>query len=119
MSDFYFESFIDIVNETRFGQPTANFSEKVFQSMQYMRPFIVVAPPKTLEYIRSLGFKTFNEFWDESYDEEKDHGERLAKLFALMDTLFAMSNDEQRNLYEKLVPILEHNLSVYENFIGR
>lgn len=119
LSDFYFESFVDIVNETRFGQPTANFSEKVFQSIQYMRPFIVVGPPKTLEYIRSLGFKTFSDFWDESYDNETDHGERLAKLFALMDTIFEMSNEEQRNLYDNMVSVLEHNLRAYQTFIGQ
>ena len=119
LSDFYFESFIDVVNETRFGQPTANFSEKVFQSIQYMTPFIVVAPPKTLEYIKSFGFKTFDEFWDESYDNEYDHGERLAKLFKLMDQLFSMSNEEQRNLYEQMIPVLEHNLNTYKKFIER
>jgi hypothetical protein len=119
LSDFYFESFIDIVNETRFAQPTANFSEKVFQSIQYMTPFILVAPPKTLEYVRSMGFKTFNEFWDESYDDELDHGERLAKIFKLIDKLFAMSNQEQRDLYDELVPILEHNLRTYQKFIER
>lgn len=117
LSDFYFESFIDIVNETRFAQPTANFSEKVFQSIQYMTPFIVVAPAKTLEYVRSFGFKTFNDFWDESYDDEADHGERLAKIFKLIDKLFAMSNQEQRDLYDELVPILEHNLRTYQKFI--
>jgi hypothetical protein len=66
-----------------------------------------------------MGFKTFNEFWDESYDDELDHGERLAKIFKLIDTLFAMSNQEQRDLYDELVPILEHNLQTYQKFIER
>lgn len=117
LSDHYFEAFVDIVNETRFAQPTANFSEKVFQPMQYLRPFVVVAPPKTLEYIRSMGFKTFNDFWDESYDNELDHGERLAKIFDLIDHILAMSNEEQRQLYEQMIPVLTHNLNRYKEII--
>ena len=117
LSNYYFESFVDIINETRYAQPTANYSEKVYQAMQYLRPFILVGPPKTLEYIRSMGFKTFNEFWDESYDDELDHGERLAKIFTLINDIFAMTNAEQRELYEKMVPVLEHNLNRYKELV--
>lgn len=113
LSDFYFESFIDIVNETRFAQPTANLSEKVFQPMQYFRPFVLVAPPKSLEYLKSMGYKTFSDFWDESYDDELDHGKRLAKIFELLNRLFAMTNEEQRSLYEKMIPVLKHNFDKF------
>lgn len=118
LSNYYFESFIDIINETRFAQPTANYSEKVYQAVQYMRPFIVVGPPKTLEYIRSMGFKTFNEFFDESYDDEFDHGERLAKIFTLINQLFGMTNIEQRELYDKMTSVLVHNLNRYKELIS-
>ena len=114
LADHYFQVFVDIVNETRFAQPTANFSEKVLQPMQYLKPFILVAPPKTLEYLRSMGFKTFNEFWDESYDDELDHGERLAKIFTLINNVFSMTNEEQRHMYEQMLPTLLHNLNRYK-----
>ncbi len=117
LADYYFDVFIDIINETRFAQPTANYSEKTYQAIQYMKPFILVAPPKTLEYLRSKGFKTFNEFWDESYDDEFDHGERLAKIFTLIDTLFAMPNEKQRELYEQMIPTLIHNLNRYKELV--
>lgn len=117
LSSYYFEAFVDIINETRYAQPTANYSEKVYQAMQYLRPFIVVGPPKTLEYIRSMGFKTFNEFWDESYDDELDHGERLAKIFTLINDIFAMPNTKQRELYEQMIPVLQHNLNRYKELV--
>lgn len=114
LSDFYFESFLDIVSETRFAQPTANISEKAFQPMQYFRPFVLLAPPKSLEYLRSLGFETFGSFWDESYDDELDHGERLAKIFRLIDSITIMTDDELRELYNKMTPILVHNFNRYK-----
>lgn len=117
LSNYYFDAFIDIINETRYAQPTANISEKTFQAMQYLRPFILVAPPKSLEELHSLGFKTFSEFWDESYDDELDHGERLAKIFTLINQLFSMTNQEQRELYLKMVPILTHNLNRFKALV--
>lgn len=117
LSNYYSEVFVDIINETRYAQPTANFSEKVFQAIQYMKPFIVVGPPKTLEYIRSMGYKTFNEFWDESYDLELDHGERLAKIFDLINQIFSMTNDQQKELYVQMLPTIEHNLKLYKEMV--
>lgn len=119
LSNVYVNSFVDIVNETRFAQPTANFSEKIFQAMQYQKPFIVVGPPKTLEYIRSLGFKTFDKFWDESYDDELDHGERLAKIFDLLEKLLNTPVPELRVLYDEMHSTVAYNLNHYKEFIKK
>jgi hypothetical protein len=109
LQNFYQEIFVDVITETRFAQPTANFSEKVFQAMQYFRPFILVAPPFTLEYVRSLGFKTFSDFWDESYDTETNHGQRLIKIFKLIDTIEQMGFEDIKQMYQDMLPIIEHN----------
>jgi hypothetical protein len=114
LSDYYSDIFVDIVNETRFAQPTGNFSEKVFQSMQYLKPFILVAPPKTLEYVKTFGYRTFDEFWDESYDNEMDHGERMAKIFEVIEYINNKTIDELREIYVQMIPILEHNLKIFK-----
>jgi hypothetical protein len=118
LSAAYVNSFVDIINETRFAQPTANFSEKVFQAIQYKKPFIVVGPPKTLEYIRSLGFKTFNDFWDENYDLELHHGERLAKIFDLLEQILNTPLEDLRSMYEEMRSTVEYNLEKYKEFIN-
>jgi hypothetical protein len=78
----------------------------------------LVAPPKTLAYLRSNGFKTFSDFWDESYDDELDHGERLAKIFTLIDEIFSIPNEKQRELYEQMNHILVHNLNRYKELVS-
>lgn len=105
----YSECFVAIVNESRFAQPTANFSEKVLNAMRAFRPFILVGPPKTLEYIKKMGFKTFNDFWDESYDQELNHEQRLLKIFKLIDTIDQMTLEECRRMLEQMKPILTYN----------
>lgn len=116
LSAVYANSFVDVITETRFAQPTANFSEKVFQAMQYQKPFIVVGPPKTLEYIRSLGFKTFNDYWDESYDDELHHGERLAKIFDILEKIINTPTDELREMYDNMRTTVKHNLDLFKEF---
>lgn len=112
--EFYSKTFCDIVTESRFAQPTANVSEKVFMSMHYLRPFILIAPPKSLTYLKTLGFKTFSEFWDESYDDEYNHENRLIKIFKVIDLLSELTIVSKASAYKKIFPILEHNVSVLQ-----
>lgn len=109
---FFQDSFCAIVTESRFAQPTGDFSEKTYLPINFKKPFILVAPPKTLEYIKSQGFKTFDEFWDESYDNECNHGKRLLKIFRVIDTIYNMSNSELLQLQSDIKPIVEHNFKI-------
>lgn len=115
---FYRDIFCDIVNETRFAQPTANYSEKTYQPMFYKRPFLLVAPPYTLKYLKEQGFKTFSDFWDESYDSTENHEKRLFKIFEVIDYIDAKSIEELQIIYNSMIPILEHNYNlVKEKFL--
>jgi len=105
----YLDVFCDVVTESRFAQPTANFSEKVFHPIWYKKPFILVAPPHTLRYLKEEGYKTFNEFWDESYDKCENHSERLMKIFDLIDYIDSKSIDELHEIYGQMMSILKHN----------
>jgi len=112
LESFYDRSFCDVVNETRFAQHTGNFSEKLFQSVRYKTPFILVAPPRTLEYAQNYGFKTFENFWDEGYDRCDNHEQRLIKIFQLIKFIGSLSLNDCKNLYKDMEPILEHNYNI-------
>ena len=109
IENYYKETFCDVITETRFAQPTPNYSEKIFQPMFYKRPFIIVGAPKTLMLIRQQGFKTFHDFWDESYDVSECHQNRLLMIFKLIDKINNMSLEECREMYYKMEGILEYN----------
>jgi hypothetical protein len=113
LANFYRDIFVDIVTETRFAQSCANYSEKVLQPMQYMKPFILLAPPHTLKYLKESGYQTFSDFWDESYDETEDHGERLRKILELIKSILDKPIEELRNVYQQMLPVLEHNRKLY------
>jgi hypothetical protein len=108
----YKECFCAVINETRFAQPFGYFSEKTTVAMEAKLPVIVVAPPKTLEYLKTFGFKTFSRWWDESYDLEEDHEKRLIKIFDLIDFINRKSIEELEIMYKEMEEILEHNASI-------
>jgi hypothetical protein len=114
---FYRGSFCDIVTESRFAQPTANYSEKLYHAIKHYTPFVLVAPPKTLEYAKSNGFLTFDKYWDESYDDCVDHEKRLVKIFEVIDYIDNLSMRELEKIKKDMSPILIKNRKTLEDIV--
>lgn len=113
LGNIYKDIFVDIVTETRFAQPCANYSEKVLQPIQYMKPFILLAPPHALKYLKESGYQTFEQFWDESYDQIEDHGERLRKILELVKFILDKPIEELHTMYQQMMPVIEHNRQTF------
>lgn len=112
ISDIYSKAFVAVVNESRFAQPTGNYSEKVIQAIMHKLPFIIVAPPFTLKYMREQGFKTFSDYWDESYDEITCHSDRMARILQLIDQINSKSIEELEEMKEKMQGIVKYNYTL-------
>lgn len=119
LQPFYREAFIDVLCESRYAQPTANISEKTTQAIQYRTPFLLLAPPHTLEYIRDLGFKTFDKWWDESYDQEEDHYLRMRAVYAIIKDLSNKSHDELYEMYMEMQDVLNYNVDRLLSYLGK
>jgi len=114
----YRESFCAIVNETRFAAPTGNISEKVFFAISFRTPFVLVACPNSLEYLKKLGFKSFDFLWDESYDKEQNHSKRLEKIFKIIDQINSYSIEELNQIYfsYEVQAVVSYNRRLLEKF---
>lgn len=117
LENIYNDVFCDVVTESRYAQPTANYSEKVYQPMWYKKPYILVAPPYTLTELKKQGFKTFSDFWDESYDSEENHEQRMFKIFEVIDFINNKSIEDLRIMYESMKPILSHNYNLLKQIL--
>ena len=53
-------------------KPQMMFSEKTFSACANLHMFVVAGPYLGLEWLRSRGFETFGDLWDESYDTITD-----------------------------------------------
>jgi len=112
---FYKEAFCAVVNETRFAQPLANYSEKTLAPISSGIPFILVAPPYTLKLLKSHGYKTFSEWWDESYDLEENASKRLDIIFSVIDYINNLSQEEVITMYKEMKEVLKFNQSVFDS----
>jgi hypothetical protein len=110
----YSKCFCSVVTETKFSHPVSTFSEKTINAIHRFRPFILVAPPHTLEYLKTYGFKTFSDYWDESYDQEENHEKRLIKIFKTIDYIDQLPITSLKRLYDNMLPILEYNFKLLQ-----
>ena len=104
-----FDSFVAVVNETVCFQPTTIITEKTLNPMYSMMPFIMVSAPFTLEYLHRLGFKTFGDWWDESYDIETDHEKRILTIFNVIEYINNKSIEELSEIYREMADVLAWN----------
>ena len=69
----------------------------------------MVSKQGTLKYLKEIGFKTFGDFWDESYDDEEDNEIRMKKIAKLVKELAEKTDEEWLELYKKMKPVLLYN----------
>jgi hypothetical protein len=107
--------FLDIAAETVFDYPYPYLSEKTFRSLWQLQPFVIVGAANSLTYLKNIGFKTFDAWWDESYDQLQDPIARLKACFGIIDTVSKWSLSQCQDVYNQMLHVLEHNRRHYEN----
>lgn len=104
--DIYNQTAFTLVCESQCENQFSFFTEKVIKPMLAKRIFLVCSGYHYLHNLKKLGFKTFDELVDESYDHTWDLESRIKKITKEMERL---SNLDQHDLYVRAQPILEHN----------
>lgn len=107
--DACMDSLIYVATETVFFGRRLHITEKTFKPIATGMPFVLVAPAGSLEYMRSYGFKTFADIWDETYDHETDDITRLIKTATLVSDIQNCSHQERQQIWRHCLPVVEHN----------
>ena len=100
---------IEVVLETLFDDNRLHLTEKSLRPIACGQPFILAATHNSLEYLRSYGFRTFGNIWDESYDTERSPKKRLEMIVGLMKEISSWSNDIKKEKMLQAQLIVEHN----------
>ena len=109
------DAFWHIVTETVFYYDKLHLTEKIFKPIVSKQPFMLLAAPGNLAYLKSYGFKTFDSVIDESYDTIKDNDARIDSVVAQMKWYCNLSQEEKSRVIERLAPIVEYN---FQHFYG-
>ena len=113
--DQLMESFVFVVTETCYWQNKTHLTEKIFKPIVLRMPFLLLGCVNNLEYLRSYGFKTFNDFWDESYDTMADPILRMQSVTTILTELSNLSKEKLQSILVEMEPILEHNYQLFNN----
>ncbi len=121
--DHFNDTYFSVINETLFYKDTYKYqslvdisptdsvflSEKIFKPLACKHPFIVIGVDRTLEYLKKYGYKTFDQWIDESYDQEPDDDRRMDMCVAEIERLTNLTDDEWCTMIKEMIPILQHN----------
>ena len=105
---WYNDTCFSLVAETEVDSSDYIFvTEKTFKPIAYRHPLLLWAQPGTLTRLHDLGFETFENLFDESYDSVLDNDVR-------MDIILKNVADYEKIPYSKLtLDKLEHNHHLY------
>jgi hypothetical protein len=84
-------------------------SEKTYKAL-ICQPFIHLGSYGVLKYMKSMGYQTFPELFDESYDDIINHTDRLLAVVESIEKVCKMDESEFHNIYcESIIPKVIHN----------
>jgi hypothetical protein len=104
-------SLVQVVTETDFYKDKLHLTEKVFKPIVSGQPFLLLAGRGNLSYLRQYGFQTFSDYWDESYDDLTDPGDRVGAVVTQLEQLASLSHQQQQSMRRDMQHIIEHNFN--------
>ena len=109
------DAFWQVVTETVFYYNKLHLTEKIFKPIANKQPFMLLAAPGNLAYLKSYGFKTFDSVIDESYDLIQDHDARTEAVVRQLCWYCNLTPDEKAGIIQQLEPIIDYN---FHHFYG-
>ena len=108
------ESLLYLVTETVATGRRHHLTEKTFKPIAMGMPFMIVGTQGSLRYLRSYGFRTFGDLWDESYDDEPDDHKRIEKIAQVLKQLEGLEEHRQ-DIFDSAWDIIQHNWNHFYN----
>ena len=128
--DEFKTSFVNIVTESctsmnkvthyeegGFDEYSMFITEKTEKCFSAGLPFIIVSTPYFLKELKKLGFKTFDKWWDESYDLEENYRKRVKMIVNVIEDINKKPYQELVKMYNEMIPTLKHNQTRNNSFV--
>ena len=102
------DTFFSVISEAQYEdtQRTIFLSEKIFKVMMCSHPFMVLGNKHSLKELKKLGYKTFDKWIDESYDEMNDC-ERFEKIIDNLKKI--VSIEDKISWFKEMEDVIKHN----------
>ena len=105
-------TYLDIIGEFNCSDQKVFLTEKISRSIVLGKPFILIGDKQSLQELRSMGFRTFDKFWDESYDEMDTSKQRIDSALNTLDWI-RNNVDISQGYNNDMIEVLEYNRKHY------
>jgi len=113
---FLQKSFVYLITETACEYPYPYFTEKTWKAMINGCPFLMINAPGSLAKLHEYGFKTFNDWWNEGYDNIPLAANRIEAVIKILNDLSALSLNELQDLKNSMENIIDFNYNHLQTF---
>jgi hypothetical protein len=110
--NYYRHIFVDIVAETNVVGNSFLSTEKLWRCILSKRPFIMIAGKNHLYNLHKLGFDTFYDWWDESYDGTENQT-RIKLIENQINEIATWSLEKVESTLREMQQKLNHNYDVF------
>jgi hypothetical protein len=107
--DAYDDTWFTVTTETGMGPNLNRITEKTPKPFLNFHPSLIFGGVGALALARELGFRTFSNWFDESYDLVKDRHDRFDCVYAELVRLSAMTDAEWLAMEIEMRPLLIEN----------
>ena len=110
----YEKTFVSVVTETLTIPNTLFFSEKMWKPIMVGHPFLLLGNQHSLRYLKDLGYKTFDKWFNEDYDSSFDSDTRSRMITNELKRLSDKSIDELQAMRLEMKEVCEFNQKRYK-----
>lgn len=110
----YEKTLISMVTETLVDEGTLFISEKIWKPIMVGHPFIVFGNLGTLKFLKSMGYRTFDKWISEEYDNEPDSGKRCNMITDELVKLSTKTVEELKLIRDEMNEVCDHNQKWYK-----
>lgn len=108
-NEFARSSLFHLVTETNYFEQKLHLTEKIFKPIVTRRPFILVGAAGNLAYLKNYGFRTFDKWINEDYDNVSDNDLRLQMIVKELKKLSCLNQNDLKELYHDMKETLDYN----------
>lgn len=112
----YHKFCVEIICETYTRGVTFFPTEKTVRPIMAVKPFLVYGPQNYLKNLRSLGFKTYHDYWDESYDQYEGPA-RWQAMKAVINNLSNLNILDRVKMLERSKEVANYNRTHLKSFL--
>jgi hypothetical protein len=110
----YEKTFVSMVTETLVDEGTLFISEKIWKPIMVGHPFIVYGNLGTLKFLKSMGYRTFDKWINEEYDNEPDSGKRCNMITEELVKLSTKTVEELKLIRSEMNEVCDYNQKWYK-----